>query len=155
MDRPGDLSTRGRVAEEIAILGPVGRWPWGPGTLAAALVSPVWLIGIAWPLWAALVVLTTFAGAAMSELAERTYGHDHGRIVIDELTGMMLTLMAVPHTPEGIVAAFIAFRFFDIVKPPPIRGLQDIPGGWGVMLDDLGAAAVAAVVLGAIFWFVG
>lgn len=148
-------STLTRLADAVATLGPLGRWPWGPGTLVSALLAALWLVPIPWSAWAAALVVVALGGAEASDRAERTLGHDDGRIVIDEAAGMMLALLAVPHTPTGIVAAFAAFRFFDIVKPPPIRRLQAVPGGWGVMLDDLAAGAIAAVVAGLAYELAG
>jgi phosphatidylglycerophosphatase A len=70
---------------------------------------------------------------------------DPGACVIDEGAGMCLTLLAQPVTVpwETFLAAFIAFRVFDILKPPPARRLEKLPAGWGILLDDLAAAVYA------------
>lgn len=133
----------------IATLGPVGLWPWGPGTLASALVAALWPLGLPLAAWGAIAAGLTMIGVSAAERAERSLGHDDGRIVIDEAAGMAVALLAAPPGWRGALAAFALFRFFDIAKPPPLGRLQDAPGGWGVMLDDLGAgAAAAAVVVG-------
>lgn len=140
----------------IATLGPFGYWPWGPGTLASALVALGWWAAPV-PRWAwalALLVLTV-TGIAVCGRAEERLGRDDGRIVIDELAGMGLALLAVPHTAAGTGLAFALFRAFDILKPPPIGRLQDLPRGWGVMGDDLAAGAAAAAVAGILAAWLG
>jgi phosphatidylglycerophosphatase A len=86
------------------------------------------------------------------ESAKRIGVHDHGGIVWDEILGMFLTLMVIPSLipmePVWILAAFMAFRLFDIWKPWPIRDLDHrLHGGLGIMLDDVLAALYAALLL--------
>jgi phosphatidylglycerophosphatase A len=82
------------------------------------------------------------------ESARRIGVHDHGGIVWDEIVGMFLTLMVIPPEPAWILAAFVLFRIFDIWKPWPIRDLDHrLPGGFGIMVDDVIAALYAALVL--------
>jgi phosphatidylglycerophosphatase A len=149
LDRPDRLTS---TAVVIATLGPVGHWPVGPGTLASALVTALWLV-LPWPwaAWLAVVVLWTMMGVPLTDRAETVLGHDDGRIVIDEAAGMGLALLATPRVWTGALAAFALFRLFDILKPPPVGSLQRAPGGWGVMADDLAAGALTAVVVAAGF----
>jgi phosphatidylglycerophosphatase A len=87
------------------------------------------------------------------ESARRLGVHDYGGIVWDEIVAMYLTLIVAPPTIAGWVAAFVLFRFFDIVKPWPIRDLDHrLGGGLGIMLDDLVAALYASVLLGLYGW---
>ncbi len=147
MDRPDGLS---RAWVALATLGPVGWWPWGPGTLASAVAAGAWwLAPWPWAAWLGLVAAVAIVGVAASGAAERALGHDDGRIVIDEVAGMGLALLAAPRTWTALAAAFLLFRLLDIAKPPPLGRLQDVRGGWGVMLDDLGAGAAAAIILAA------
>lgn len=98
-------------------------------------------------------VIASVACIAFGGWAERHWGRsDAGEIVADEVAGQAITLAAVPwgepETPWWwIAAAFILFRVFDILKPPPIGPLQHLPRGWGVLADDLAAGAVAAGLL--------
>jgi phosphatidylglycerophosphatase A len=79
--------------------------------------------------------------------------HDHGGIVWDEIAGMYITLLAAPPTVAGWILGFVLFRFFDIVKPWPIRDLDHrLGGGAGIMLDDLAAALYALILLGLYGW---
>ena len=137
------------AARWIATVGPVGHWPWGPGTLASALVAVLWW-RLPTPGWAWVVglVAVTAAGLVAAGRAEAELGRDDRRIVIDEVAGMGLASIAVPHTLVGAGIAFVLFRVFDIWKPPPIARVEDLPGGWGVMVDDLAAGAAAALLAG-------
>ncbi len=80
-------------------------------------------------------------------------GKDSPRIVIDEIGGMMVAALALPHSLLNLTAAFLLFRLFDILKPPPLGWLQGVKGGWGVMADDLAAGILANLVLRLLrFW---
>jgi phosphatidylglycerophosphatase A len=137
-----------RASTLLATLGPVGYWPVGPGTLASALVTLLWAAA-PWPraVWLGVALLWTAAGIPAAHRAERELGHDDGRIVIDEAAGMSLTLLAAPRGWPWAGFAFVLFRLFDIVKPPPVGRLQRLSGGWGIMLDDLAAGALAALLI--------
>jgi phosphatidylglycerophosphatase A len=78
-------------------------------------------------------------------------GHDAHPIVIDEVAGMLIALLGVPHRAASpallLGSAFLLFRLFDIVKPFPIRQVQRLPGGWGVVTDDLLAGIATNLVL--------
>lgn len=138
-----------RAAVWMATLGPVGRWPAGPGTLASALVALAW-----W--WAApsrvatlaAAVALTVVGLPAAGAADHELGPDDGRIVIDEAAGMALALCGVPAGLAGCLVALALFRALDIGKPPPVSWCDSVPGGAGVMLDDV-VAGVAAALLGA------
>ena len=134
-----------RAATWIATLGPLGWWPVGPGTLTSLVVAGIW-----W--WAApsrtvtlvVAVVLTAIGTLAATLAERRFGPDDGRIVIDEAAGMTLALAGVPTGPVGAAVAFVLFRALDIGKPPPVSWCERARGGAGVMLDDVVAGALAA-----------
>lgn len=145
-----------RASTRIATLGPVGYWPVGPGTLASALVTLLWMAA-PWPrvAWLGVALLWTVAGIPAGSRAERELGHDDGRIVIDEAAGMSLALLAAPRGWPYAGLAFGLFRLFDIAKPPPVGRLQRVPGGWGIMLDDLAAGGIAAALVAATAWILG
>jgi len=99
-------------------------------------------------LWSILIwVLVLIIGAVVSTKAENDLGHDARPIVIDEVLGMGLALLLVPKKIVYYVIAFVLFRLFDIVKPFPARQAERLPGGWGVMMDDLVAGVYANVVV--------
>jgi phosphatidylglycerophosphatase A len=99
-----------------------------------------------------LLTVIILAGVWAASRVEGVYGHDSPRIVIDEVAGQMVALTVVERSGArevgvGMVLAFLLFRFFDILKPFPIRRLEHLPGGIGVVADDLGAGVYALVVL--------
>ncbi|XZG71256.1 phosphatidylglycerophosphatase A family protein [Chitinibacteraceae bacterium HSL-7] len=123
-----------------------GTW----GTLAALpLYAALAALGLS-PLAVALLCIPVFlVGVWAASITGKALGvHDHGGIVIDEIVAMWLVLATVPATPLWWALAFAAFRLFDIAKPWPIRWFDArVPGGLGVMLDDLLAALAAIGVL--------
>lgn len=134
-----------------------GLVPFMPGTAGslAAMLPALLLIKLPLP-WLALFLVAAFAfGVWLCGRTGRRLGvHDHGGIVFDEFVGMWLVLALVPAGPLWWLAAFVAFRLFDIVKPWPIGWLdRRIGGGLGVMLDDVLAAVYAlAVLVPLMFW---
>ena len=87
-------------------------------------------------------------GIPAATLEERGCGKkDPSHVVIDEVAGQLLTLVACPIVWQALLAGFILFRAFDIVKPPPVRSLERLPEGTGIVVDDLGAGIYALIVL--------
>jgi phosphatidylglycerophosphatase A len=126
----------------------VGYLPFVPGTWGSllGLLLTWFFVPVNW--WAVLIwLLILIIGAVVSTTAEKDLGHDARPIVIDEILGMGLALLLVPKRIVYYVIAFILFRFFDIVKPFPARQAEKLPGGWGVMADDLVAGVYANVVV--------
>ena len=128
-----------------------GLVPWAPGTFGSLVGLPLfWLIGgLELPIYLALTLMAALVGIPMCERAARhLQTHDHPSIVWDEVVGMLVTLIAAPVEPTWMLAGFVLFRFFDILKPWPIRWLdRHVHGGLGIMLDDLLAGLFAAGVL--------
>jgi len=137
------------LIKEIALLGPVGRIPFAPGT-AAALVALV-LVAFLKPAPGLHITVTAvfiIIGTVSSHAAEKLIGHnDPPSVVVDEFAGMLAALLFLPQSRGYLIAAFFLFRFFDILKPPPIMQVQRLPGGWGIMADDLLAAAFTNIAL--------
>jgi phosphatidylglycerophosphatase A len=127
----------------------LGRWPWAPGTLTSAIVTAaVYLLG---PVHPGVLVLGSLAvallGMRVVDVAEAELGPDATAITIDEVAGMLLTLSAAPHTSAGFGTAFLLFRVFDILKPPPASHLDRLRGARGVIADDLVAGCYAVLLL--------
>ncbi|RMD68885.1 MAG: phosphatidylglycerophosphatase A, partial [Gammaproteobacteria bacterium] len=96
------------------------------------------------PLYAATVLLLFLIGIPLCGRAARALGHDHPSIVWDEMVGYLATMTAAPRGWPWIVLGFVLFRAFDILKPWPIRAVDErLSGGIGIMLDDLLAGAYA------------
>jgi phosphatidylglycerophosphatase A len=129
----------------------------GPGTWASLVATAIWYIGLetthltGWG--AALVTLAgalavTWIGVRASTIVERESGRtDPGFVVIDEVAGQWVTLALTPVDVGHALAGFVLFRFFDIVKPWPVRRLERLPGGNGIMLDDVAAGVYGLLVM--------
>lgn len=129
----------------------LGASPWAPGTFGTLLGIPLYLLLRDQPLWIYLgaILLVFVLGALAAQYTARSLGqHDHGAIVIDEVAGYLVAMIAAPAGWEWIAAGFALFRLFDIWKPWPIRWVdRSVHGGIGIMLDDIIAGAYALIVL--------
>lgn len=130
----------------------VGLFPFGPGTLGTLLAFPIYygLAGIlSGEALLGCILAAMLIGVWVCQVTGRNLGvHDHGGMVWDEVAAFMLVLYFVPPQPIWQAFAFLLFRVFDILKPPPIRRLdQKIQSGFGVMLDDVVAACYALLCL--------
>jgi phosphatidylglycerophosphatase A len=127
-----------------------GRLPKAPGTAGTAVGVLLYLmLQDLSPLWyGAACVSVTVLGTWAAGYADCILGTKDGpSIVIDEIAGFLVAMFLIPFAWGSVVAGFILFRFFDILKPWPLKRLQDAPGGPGVMLDDIGAAVYTNVIL--------
>lgn len=127
-----------------------GRAPIAPGTAGTLVGILLYLLvrdlGALW--YGAMCAVVIMIGTWAAGQAERIFGaKDHSSIVIDEIAGYLVAMLLVPGTWQYIAAAFFLFRAFDIVKPFPLRRLEHLPGGIGVMLDDIGAGVYTNIVL--------
>lgn len=110
-------------------------------------------VPLAWPwLWvllASLALAIFMVGVWSAGCAEKFFGRvDPRHVVIDEVAGQMLTFLARPDASwKWLLAGFVLFRIFDVVKPFPARRLERLAGGWGIMMDDVAAGAYSMVAL--------
>jgi phosphatidylglycerophosphatase A len=129
----------------------VGRLRPGPGTWASAATVAIWAAvayevppSLRTPVAVALAALVTLIGIpATTRVARAASAKDPQFIVIDEVAGQLIALIAVPLAWKSFLAGLILFRAFDIVKPPPVRQLERLPEGTGIMLDDVAAGVFA------------
>jgi phosphatidylglycerophosphatase A len=136
-----------RLPRWIATLGPIGFAPVAPATFGSLATA---IVGFALPvpdLRIALAVLVVgfFIAVWAAGEAEKTLGHDAGPIVIDEVIGQSIALLGAPHTWWAFTTCFLLFRLFDIWKPFGAHEAQRLPGGWGVVTDDVIAGVVAMI----------
>lgn len=128
-----------------------GLMPKAPGTWGSLLAVPVFIVLSPYGQGLYIVVIGVLfaAGVYLSGRTARALGvHDHSSIVIDEVVGMLVVWVAVEPGWFPIVAGFVLFRFFDVVKPWPVSRIdRSVEGGLGIMLDDLAAGVMAAAVL--------
>lgn len=150
-----------RIATAIATVGGIGRIPWAPGTFGTLPAIPIawaahWAGGITALVFVTAVIIALGWWATSAYLEGRQ--EDPKEVVIDEVAGMLITLLPLswglsmspvePHVFPwpGWVGGFLLFRFFDIVKPPPV-GWADRPGALGVMMDDIVAGFMAGAMM--------
>lgn len=140
-------------------IGLVGK---GGGTIAAVATTLLWWLvavrgssfhsRILWTTIAAVAV--TLVGIAASNIVARELGKkDPSEVVIDEVAGQLIALISAPLDWKYVFAGLILFRVFDIFKPPPVRQLEGLPNGAGIMLDDVAAGLYAALALHLMFYF--
>ena len=134
----------------------VGFLPGGPGTWASLTTAAIWyFVGRATHASPVRLVISTLIAAiavtligipAASAVEKESGRQDPGNVVIDEVAGQLTALLFMPNDIWHVVLAFVLFRFFDILKPPPIRKLERLHGGLGIMVDDVGAGLYALLV---------
>jgi phosphatidylglycerophosphatase A len=133
-----------------------GYSPVAPGTVGSLIaILALWLAPAISP-WLLTVAATGgfFLGVWASGKAEDLWGHDAGRVNWDEVIGMMISVIALPKSLITYSAAFLLFRLLDIIKPFPANVSQKLPRGWGIMTDDLIAAAYSNLILQIAFRFI-
>lgn len=137
-----------------------GYWPWGPGTAGAFLATIVWL-GLSlclsetmlWVVTLLLCMVFTVIGTWSVRKLSPFWGEDPSRVVIDEMVGVWIPLLAAPAgNVYYAIAAFLLFRFFDIVKPLGIRSLDRKVGAFWVMADDILAGIYSLIIILVFRW---
>jgi len=131
----------------ISYIAPTGRgrkWT-GAGFLGTVEGLALWTLLPADPrAYAFVVIVAVFASCWICGIAEKSLKtHDDSRIVLDEIVGFWVAFAWLPRTWTAALLAFVLFRFFDAVKLPPYKWLERLPGGMGVVMDDVGAGIVA------------
>jgi phosphatidylglycerophosphatase A len=128
-----------------------GLVPRAPGTAGTLVAIPLYLLFAHWSLlhYTALVVLAAVLGVWICDVASRQLQvHDHPGIVWDEFVGYWITMWAVPLDWRWLIAGFLVFRLYDIVKPWPVSVLdRKVGGGFGIMIDDIMAGLLACLTL--------
>jgi phosphatidylglycerophosphatase A len=131
----------------------LGYAPFAPGTVASAAAALLYfyLPAMREPvLLVSLITLSVALGVWSGGMMEDDYGEDPSQAVIDEVAGQWIALLFIPASPLAVLLAFILFRLFDILKPGPVDWAQRLPGGWGIMSDDVLAGVFANLSLRAV-----
>ena len=126
-----------------------GFFPFAPGSFASLITllflyfsnasNPVFLFIFS--------TILFFVGVFICFILEKKWGKDSSRIVVDEIVGMSFSLIFLPKTYLIWGTAFLIFRFFDIVKPYPLKKFEKFKGGWGIMMDDIGAGIYTSIFM--------
>ena len=151
-----------------SLTGPKTKWAWtlgtffgagllrpGPGTYGSVAAVLLWYgaahalhpVHLALGTLVAAILVTLIGIPAATVVARESGREDPSHVVIDEVAGQLFALIALPSTWQTALLALLLFRLFDITKPPPIRQLERLPAGTGIMLDDV-AAGLLALLLG-------
>ena len=130
-----------------------GYSPIAPATAGSAVAALMyWFLPVfTWPIWLVAVISLGLIGVPLATWGEKRWGEDPGPVVIDEMLGYLIAVAFLPKTLMTIVLGFFVFRVFDIIKPSPGRRLEKLPGGWGVMADDVLAGIYSNVLLRLVF----
>ncbi len=134
-----------------------GNVPLAPGTAGSLIGLLLFLLlsGLTTTAYLGVLILLIAAGTWSAGVAECEMGKDDSRIIVDEICGMLATFAAFPPALKApsrtfwtaLALGFLAFRFFDIAKVPPLRRIERLPGGFGIVGDDLMAAVYANLLL--------
>lgn len=138
----------------LATLGPIGRYLPAPGTAGSvlAVIAGFFLAKNGFIILFSALLLVTILGVFAADAYSRlTSKQDAGEVIIDEVAGQWLVLLCIPPTVNSVLlwygAGFILFRLFDILKPWPVSAAERLPGGIGVMADDIIAGTLAGMAL--------
>ncbi len=129
----------------------LGYFPVAPGTITSLVVIlayKFYLYQFNWPLYLLIFFLLFLVGICTStKFSTESNKKDPRKIVIDEACGQLLVLFRMPDAWFPVLASFVLFRIFDIAKPYPIKKVEALPAGWGIMMDDVVAAIYAGVIV--------
>ena len=126
----------------------LGKLPIAPGTWGSMGALILWLfLPVTTSVHLSVILILFVLGVYSSQqVAKYMQVHDPSEVVIDEAVGMGISLFMLPHNLDLYLIAFILFRFFDILKPSFIYQVQNLPGGWGIMLDDVLAGIITWLI---------
>ena len=141
-----------RVAWTLATWFGCGLAGWAPGTMGTLGAIPIYLVAsrFGWGGTSVAAVAVTGAGIwAAGVVARGMHGKDPQVVVVDEVAGFLVTMLGVRSFSWSAVAiGFAVFRLLDITKPWPVRKFEALPGGWGIVLDDVAAGIAGALAMG-------
>ena len=145
------MNFKGKIVIFFASGAHVGNVPFAPGTFGSLLGLVVCFLLTTVPISVATIIVVALIlfSVWVSEHAEKMMGEkDPGSVVIDEVAGMVVTMIGIPFGAVTAITGFALFRLLDIVKPPPVRFFQDdLAGGAGIVMDDVAAGIIANILL--------
>jgi phosphatidylglycerophosphatase A len=151
------MMPRKQLVLGLATCGGVGYLPVMPGTWGSLAGLPLWWLLSHLGFWgyalACLVLMAVSVWA--SGVAQEYLGPDHPAIVLDEIMGLLIALAGIPFSWQWLLIGFALFRLLDILKPFPIKYGEKLPGGWGVVMDDVAAGLMTRAALGVVMVFGG
>ncbi|MFQ6082381.1 MAG: phosphatidylglycerophosphatase A [Candidatus Aminicenantia bacterium] len=128
-----------------------GYFPFFPGTFSSSIVVIAYYLflhQLHWIIYLSLLLILFFSGVVFTSLAKKEMGEDDpSKIVIDEVIGQLAALFLIPLSWLNLLLAFFIFRAIDIIKPYPLKKSENLPGGWGIMSDDLFAGVLTNIII--------
>ena len=153
------MNFKGKMVLFFSTVGYVGKIPFAPGTFGSVIGLVICLVlsRVSLSISVLFIIALILAAVWLSERAEQIIGKkDPGCIVIDEVAGMVVTMAGLPFNTLTAIAGFVLFRVLDIMKPPPVRTIQDsLSGGAGVVMDDVAAGIIGNLLLRCLFLVLG
>ena len=138
------------LSKAVASVLGIGYIPKGGGTVAALLYCFIWFLlpdGYSQSFWQILItMLLIVIGIWCGNIVDQYWGKDSSKVVIDEVAGMSVALLYIPHNIFYILISLLAFRFFDITKPLGVKKMENYPKGIGVMADDILSGFYALII---------
>ncbi len=143
-----------RISEQISTVFGIGYTVYAPGTMGSLFGLLLYMfikdIPIIW--YVIFIVVLFIIGVLVSDVIEDIYGiKDPSFVVIDEVVGMLIAMIAVPYSPMIAILGFLLFRIIDIAKIPPLNWLEKFQGGFGIMIDDAVGGLMVNIILQALF----
>ncbi len=143
-----------RISEQISTVFGIGYTVYAPGTMGSLFGLLLYMfikdIPVIW--YVIFIVVLFIIGVLVSDVIEDIYGiKDPSFVVIDEVVGMLIAMIAVPYSPMIAILGFLLFRIIDIAKIPPLNWLEKFQGGFGIMIDDAVGGLIVNIILQALF----
>ena len=143
-----------RISEQISTVFGIGYTVYAPGTMGSLFGLLLYMfikdIPVIW--YVIFIVVLFIIGVLVSDVIEDIYGiKDPSFVVIDEVVGMLIAMIAVPYSPMIAILGFLLFRIIDIAKIPPLNWLEKFQGGFGIMIDDAVGGLMVNIILQALF----
>ncbi len=143
-----------RLSEQISTVFGIGYTVYAPGTIGSLFGLLLYMfikdLSVVW--YVTFIVVLFLIGVLVSDVMEDVYGiKDPSFVVIDEVVGMLISMIAIPYSPLVAILGFLLFRIIDITKIPPLNWLEKLHGGFGIMIDDAVGGLIVNIILQVLF----
>ncbi len=143
-----------RLSEQISTVFGIGYTVYAPGTIGSLFGLLLYMfikdLPVVW--YVTFIVVLFLIGVLVSDVMEDVYGiKDPSFVVIDEVVGMLISMIAIPYSPLVAILGFLLFRIIDITKIPPLNWLEKLHGGFGIMIDDAVGGLIVNIILQVLF----
>ncbi len=143
-----------RLSEQISTIFGIGYTVYAPGTMGSlfGLLLYMFIKDVSLALYVIFIIVLFVVGVLVSDVMEDVYGiKDPSFVVIDEVVGMLISMIAIPYSPLVAILGFLLFRIIDIAKIPPLNWLEKLHGGFGIMIDDAVGGLIVNIILQVLF----